>query len=852
MKNLIYFCFNDLKNFFFSKLLLLTLNNFKRDFEILIISNDEVIDHQNIKKYCNDNKLNFYKAIEEDPYFLRFHIFKWKDINNFNKIFYVDCDIIFKKSGNYFFENSGESLNVAYEYFRDTYLLNEVNNKLNVSPNWWGAQVAKKESFFFDSNWKTINSGQLLFKNNSTIKKLFEEILNYKNLNKPTKKSKGIPQDQPLLNFFLAKNKFEINDKNLTSDISFNFTKQDSKFLHYLGNKNYRKIFLILCHCKYEILNNNKEIFTKFSDYELFLISILYDKKKFFIDNLDNLNIFFKKILNVLYFLPGIQVFTLTDPEKIPTEYKVGNVQFNKYVFKENDENNFDVCFYSQSLAQSFQNVYQIIQNSELVILNEKTDRILTRKLSSSFKFNQIFMKDFAADSSSLDNKFYLRRSNYNEFEVLISDFKLRNLKHYKWLGDSPERIELIAKLSKNCDHITEFGVYSGCSTLAFLLSKPNKLISYDITDKYFSFKKKLNLIAKKNKTHYKFLIGNSTTVNISETDLLFIDTDHTYQTTKIELAKHHSKVKKHIILHDYQSHKGVKDAVDEFLVKNKNFKITYLDLFDDGMIRLTRVSQKKLNTNNLNIFDNELNKINNFISDYYNLVIGYGLFKGLIIDLDLSSEKYKANKILGLYEAQIQEKIKILQKRYNYKTFINLGANSGYYPLGFLKCGLFKMAVAFEKQVNLHKTILKNAKLNNLEKKIEIYGEVDKNFLNLIQHVSLKSCLFLVDIEGDEYNLFDKNLFDKLKKSSIIIEDHSNLETNKTAYDFNDFLIDAAKITHNCEVIFSGNRSLDHISEIQNLDDNRKNLLLSEGRPKLMRWLIFTPKRFNIFSLRF
>jgi hypothetical protein len=129
-------------------------------------------------------------------------------------------------------------------------------------------------------------------------------------------------------------------------------------------------------------------------------------------------------------------------------------------------------------------------KDKNLKKLSDLSGKFAVNKLSSSFKFNQIFMKDFAADSSSLDNKFYLRRSNYNEFEVLISDFKLRNLKHYKWLGDSPERIELIAKLSKNCDHITEFGVYSGCSTLAFLLSKPNKLISYDITDKYFSFKK--------------------------------------------------------------------------------------------------------------------------------------------------------------------------------------------------------------------------------------------------------------------------------------------------------------------------------------------------------------------------
>ena len=73
-KNLIYFCFNDHRNFFKSKLLLLTLSNFEKNYEILIICSSRHIDDVNIEKYCVDNNLEFFLVNEESPYFLRYQI----------------------------------------------------------------------------------------------------------------------------------------------------------------------------------------------------------------------------------------------------------------------------------------------------------------------------------------------------------------------------------------------------------------------------------------------------------------------------------------------------------------------------------------------------------------------------------------------------------------------------------------------------------------------------------------------------------------------------------------------------------------------------------------------------------
>jgi hypothetical protein len=97
------------------------------------------------------------------------------------------------------------------------------------------------------------------------------------------------------------------------------------------------------------------------------------------------------------------------------------------------------------------------------------------------------------------------------------------------------------------CKHITEFGVRSGNSTSALAMSYPDKLVCYDINPIYYD----LNDLLKSELISFKFIQKNVLDIEIEETDLLFIDTFHTYKQLKKELQLHKNKVRKYIILHD-------------------------------------------------------------------------------------------------------------------------------------------------------------------------------------------------------------------------------------------------------------------------------------------------------------
>lgn len=51
--------------------------------------------------------------------------------------------------------------------------------------------------------------------------------------------------------------------------------------------------------------------------------------------------------------------------------------------------------------------------------------------------------------------------------------------------------------------------------------------------------------------TTFCFIQASTLDIEIDETDLLFIDTQHTYAQLIAELRKHHSKVRRWIALHD-------------------------------------------------------------------------------------------------------------------------------------------------------------------------------------------------------------------------------------------------------------------------------------------------------------
>lgn len=125
--------------------------------------------------------------------------------------------------------------------------------------------------------------------------------------------------------------------------------------------------------------------------------------------------------------------------------------------------------------------------------------------------------------------------------------------------SDINEHLPRLREYAAGCDTVVEMGVRGIVSTWAFLAAHPKKLISIDIKhpDYYKSwFPDMVSLdevkgIAEEEGIDFEFIEDDTREVEIPECDVLFIDTDHTYEQLHKELELHAPKVKKHIILHD-------------------------------------------------------------------------------------------------------------------------------------------------------------------------------------------------------------------------------------------------------------------------------------------------------------
>lgn len=115
--------------------------------------------------------------------------------------------------------------------------------------------------------------------------------------------------------------------------------------------------------------------------------------------------------------------------------------------------------------------------------------------------------------------------------------------------SDINEHLPVLLKYGKECEHITEMGVRKGVSTWAFLLSAPLRFVSYDIY-KTPEINDIIDTVRLYN-INYSFIETDVLIANIEQTELLFIDTLHTYNQLTKELTLHSKACKKYIILHD-------------------------------------------------------------------------------------------------------------------------------------------------------------------------------------------------------------------------------------------------------------------------------------------------------------
>ncbi len=95
------------------------------------------------------------------------------------------------------------------------------------------------------------------------------------------------------------------------------------------------------------------------------------------------------------------------------------------------------------------------------------------------------------------------------------------------------------------------------------------------------------------------------------------------------------------------------------------------------------------------------------------------GIYKNTYVSSDSRWGKTDyANKLLGLYEFQIQQKIFQIKKKFNLYNIINFGAADGYHLVGLLKNNIFKNGIAFEKDSRERINLLNNLIKNKIKKK--------------------------------------------------------------------------------------------------------------------------------------
>lgn len=190
-----------------------------------------------------------------------------------------------------------------------------------------------------------------------------------------------------------------------------------------------------------------------------------------------------------------------------------------------------------------------------------------------------------------------------NSFEDVLKYLKnLEDIYNEKCRVESDINLLLptLKKYAEMSDHITEMGVRWVVSTYALMMGKPSKLISYDIVplNDFNVSLDFLDILAKQNGIDYNFIVGDTRSVEIDETDFLFIDTYHVYDQLKIELNLHASKVRKFMAFHDTTTFGlvgedgglGLWTAIEEFLSENKDWTVREKIEYNNGLTVLERI----------------------------------------------------------------------------------------------------------------------------------------------------------------------------------------------------------------------------------------------------------------------
>lgn len=230
MRNLIYLSvFYNVKFLEYLKLFLTSMKiygDLNEKTDIVILTQKEF--ENDIKKIALDinikiiiHCLNLNTLIQSK--YSRLTIFEWNLIDNYNKILYLDADIIISGNISQIFD-----INLEDELY--------VVREGNIESKYFGKDLFELRKSTINPKTPGFNSGVLLFKNCKIIKQLFSDILtDIKDYEKNNKQFGGCI-DQPFFNYHTITKKLN-NDKILEKfSINNPYAKTNHLICHFAGN----------------------------------------------------------------------------------------------------------------------------------------------------------------------------------------------------------------------------------------------------------------------------------------------------------------------------------------------------------------------------------------------------------------------------------------------------------------------------------------------------------------------------------------------------------------------------------------------------------------------------------------
>lgn len=230
-------------------------------------------------------------------------------------------------------------------------------------------------------------------------------------------------------------------------------------------------------------------------------------------------------------------------------------------------------------------------------------------------------------------------------------------------------------------------------------------------------------------------------------------------------------------------------------------------------------------------------------LSRLLDATIAYGPFVGTkLASMNHWSGADRGSMLLGMYEKEVlAELVRLSEDR---DVLIDVGAADGYYAIGSLVGGLVSTALCFEVDTDGQRMISLQAELNGVQDSVTVLGAADSRFAtDLKNHLpnGTSNSIFLIDIEGGEFELLTDSVLQVISPAPLIIELHDfEPELRQAA----ESLIDRVSRYYDSTIVYQGDRNPNQFSELESWSDDDRWLLCSESRVTRMRWLVCEAKR--------